>query len=284
LLVLGLALPLAASCTKVDPAGGAGSADSAKVKELEDRLAKVEATTKEFDTFLRPIMAQMEQQKKQQQDSEPDPNAVFAVDVAGSPVDGPKDGAFVTIVEGFDFRCPYCMQVSPTLDDVVKEYNGKVRVVYKNFVVHPPALKVHLASCAANKQGKYVEFKKAWWDQGFGKYASTRDESFVSDDNLMKIVAGLKFDMKKFKADMDSPDCKQWVDADQAELTKFGVRGTPALFVNGKMLPGAVPKEQLKQLIDQQLKVAEASGVPAKDYYQKEIFDKGEKKFKSKAE
>ena len=51
------------------------------------------------------------------------------------------------------------MRVSSILDEMVKKYDGKVRVVYKNFVVHPDtATDAHLAACAASKQGKIKDF------------------------------------------------------------------------------------------------------------------------------
>lgn len=268
-------------------AGCTAVKDDGKLKDLETRLAKTEAALKEhqeYIEFLKPFKAQAEQQKAQEDMSQPDPNARFAIDLGASPRNG-TDAALVTIVEGFDFACPYCERVSPVLDELVTEYKGKVRVVFKNFVVHPQVAQgAHLASCAAAKQGKYVEFKDKFWSGAFGKYSATRgqDASGYTDEALVALAGELKLDKKKFAEDMKGPECKALVDADMAELSKFGVQGTPAMFVNGKMLPGAVPKEQLKALIDEELKIAEASGVPADQYYQKEIFEKGEKKFKSR--
>jgi protein-disulfide isomerase len=269
---------VAAACTAVK--------DDKSTKDLEARLAKLEgevASHKEMIDWLKPIKAQQEGQRRQQEEQEPDPNARFAIDVSGSPANGKP--ALVTIVEGFDFACPYCLQVSPTLDELVKEYDGKVQVVYKNFVVHPDvAMGAHLASCAAHKQGKYVEFKDKFWEDGFGKYMQTQgqDRSGFADDAIFKMAGDLKLDVAKFKADMKGDECKKMIDADMAELNKFGVRGTPAIWVNGKTLPGAVPKPQLKAIIDEELKIAEGTGIPAAEYYQKEVMAKGEKKFKSR--
>ena len=69
-----------------------------------------------------------------------------------------------------------------------------------------------------------------------------------------------------------------------AELAKFKVSATPAFFINGKFVGGALPKEGFKQIIDEKLKVAEASGVRGAEYYDKEIMGKGEKQFRSAAE
>lgn len=97
-LVAALTAGLAASCTKADNA-------SVKLKQMEDRIATLEAEQKklaEVAEFVRPIMAQQQAQQAEQDSREPDPAARFAVDVTGSAYDGPASAA-VTIVEAFDF-------------------------------------------------------------------------------------------------------------------------------------------------------------------------------------
>jgi predicted DsbA family dithiol-disulfide isomerase len=158
----------------------------------------------------------------------------------------------------------------------VKEYDGKLRVVYKNMVVHPQVRPAHLAGCAAAKQGKFVEWKRDWWEKAF----KTRN---MSPENIDAIASGIGVDMAKFKKDMASDDCAKRIDADMAELNKFHVGSTPSFFINGQaFFAGAAPKETFKSIIDDRLKVAEASGVACGDYYEKEIMGKGEKTFRSK--
>jgi protein-disulfide isomerase len=156
-------------------------------------------------------------------------------------------------------------------------------VAFKNMVVHPQVVTdAHNAGCAAAKQGKFVEFKNAFWDKAFGPYSAQHDPSKLGVDNIMAIAKDIGLDTAKLKADMDGPDCKAYVQADMAELAKFHVNSTPTFFINGKHLNGAMPKEGFKQVIDQQLKVAEASGVSGASYYDKEIMGKGAKQFRSK--
>jgi protein-disulfide isomerase len=158
-------------------------------------------------------------------------------------------------------------------------------VVFKNMVVHPQVVTdAHNAGCAAAKQGKFVEFKNAFWDKAFMPYQSARDPSKLGRDNIMEIAKGIGLDTNKLKADMDGPECKAHVQADMAELGKFKVGSTPTFFINGKLVVGAVGKEQFKQAIDEKLKVAEASGVSGASYYDKEIMEKGTKQFRSKGE
>jgi protein-disulfide isomerase len=153
----------------------------------------------------------------------------------------------------------------------VKEYDGKVRVVFKNMVVHPQVTNAHLAGCAAGKQGKFREFKNVWWEKAF----KTRK---MDDANIDAIAKEIGLDMAKFKADKDGEDCKQMLAADQAELQKFHVNSTPTFFVNGTHVGGALPKEAFKQMIDEKLKVAENQP----EYYDKVVMATGVKQFKSK--
>jgi protein-disulfide isomerase len=149
-------------------------------------------------------------------------------------------------------------------------------------VVHPQLVTVaHKAGCAAAKQGKFIAYKNAFWEKAFGPYAAQRDQSKLGEENIMVIAKDLGLDTAKLKADINSPDCQQMLDKDMQDLAKFRVNSTPSFFINGKHLGGALPKEQFKAIIDERLKVAEASGVSGADYYEKEVMGKGEKQFRS---
>jgi protein-disulfide isomerase len=176
--------------------------------------------------------------------------------------------------------------MSPILEELVKDYGGKVRVVYANLLIHPPARPAHLASCAAAKQGKYNQFKHAFWDKGFGPYASSegKDTASLGEDNIIAIARGLGLDTARLKADMASAECAARIESDMAELAKFHVNSTPTFFINGKYVSGAMSKDAFKALVDEQLKLAEASGVPGRDYYAKVVMVRGEKQFRSKVD
>jgi len=152
----------------------------------------------------------------------------------------------------------------------VKEYNGKVRVVFKNMVVHPQVMNAHLAGCAAGRQKKFAQFKAAWWEKGFKARK-------MDDASIEEIAKGVGLDMARFKTDKDSDYCKNLIQGDMAELQKFKVNSTPTFFVNGTHVGGALPKESFKQMIDEKLKTAESA-----DYYDKVIMATGDKQFRSK--
>ncbi len=143
-------------------------------------------------------------------------------------------------------------------------------------VVHPQVVtKAHLAGCAAGKQGKFVEFKDKWWEEAFANRK-------FDDEVINKIAKDIGLNMDTFKKDWDSDECKKLLADDANELQKFHVNSTPTFFINGQHVGGALPKESFKQIIDEKLKVAEASGVTGAEYYDKEIMGKGEKAFRSK--
>jgi protein-disulfide isomerase len=284
------------------PAGPAASAPSSahgsssgkidRGGSVEQQLARLQDAydhNAEAMEFLNKVYGQQKAQQAAQERDEPAEDAMFAVDVsadiAAGQVDGPAD-APVTIVKAFDFLCPYCQRVSGTMEELVKEYNGKVRVVYANMVVHAPARTAHLASCAAAKQGKYMAFKDAFWAKGFGPYVASqgKDMSSVGEENIVKIAQDVGLDTAKLKADMASSECTERVSRDQQEMQKFHVNATPTFFINGKHIGGALPKDAFKKIIDEQLAQVEKSGVSGKDYYAQVVLAKGEKQFRSKVD
>jgi predicted DsbA family dithiol-disulfide isomerase len=145
-----------------------------------------------------------------------------------------------------------------------------VRVVFKNMVVHPQVMNAHLAGCAAGRQKKFQQFKAAFWEKGFKARK-------MDDASIEEIAKGVGLDMGRFKTDKDSDYCKNLVQGDMAELQKFRVNSTPAFFVNGTFVGGALPKESFKQMIDEKLKTADTA-----DYYDRVIMATGEKQFRSK--
>lgn len=258
---------------------------------VTERVARLEGIAARYSDALQFLLVVYEQQKKQQDEEEAnehDPEAMFAVDI-GKPVkagqvEGPAT-ASVTIVKAFDFACPHCQRMSEPLHDVVNEYKGKVRVVYMNLVVHPDQVQVaHQYSCAAAKQKKYLAWKTAFWDKAYAAYASSggRDTAAMQEPNILVFSKTLGLDVAKLEADAKSEACKKRIDEDQAEMTKFKVSGTPALFVNGTFVGGAIPKEALKKLVDEKLALVEKSGVPGAQYYDKVVMAKGVKQFRSK--
>jgi protein-disulfide isomerase len=162
---------------------------------------------------------------------------------------GPARGpgvAPVTIVEFSDFQCPYCGREAPVIDRLMKEYDGKVRLVFRHYPLdfHPFAAKAAEAGACAADQGKFWEMH----DKMFGNQAK------LGVDDLKGYAKAIGVDPAKFDKCLDSGEKKPLVDEDQKAGTQAGVNGTPAFFVNGIFINGAVPYEQIKQTVDRELK------------------------------
>jgi protein-disulfide isomerase len=170
------------------------------------------------------------------------------------------------------------------LKELTAAYGDKIRIVYMNMIVHSIVRPAHLASCAAAKQGKYKLFKDAFWAKAYAPYSESKgaDQAKLGEDNIYAIAKDAGINVNQLKTDMASPACAARVDGDMAELAKFHVSATPTFFVNGKEITGALPVDEFKKLIDDELKTVAASGVPAGQYYDKVILAKGEKQFRSK--
>jgi protein-disulfide isomerase len=264
-----LACLLGAACVKNRPPPEMASLE-ARVSQLEQMLAKREDALAFLDSAY---------EQRLESEAKPQPGKVYGVDIQpdlalGQVIGSPQ--APVTIVKAWDFACPYCYRTSSILEELVAEYAGKVRVVFKHMIVHPQQVAVaHLAACAAAKQGKFPQFYHAFWQEAFAPYMEQHDASLLGEQAVMRIAASVGLDVDRVKADM--PACQSVVLADETELRKFRVDGTPSFFINGEFIGGGIPKEAFKQHIDQKLAIAARSGVPAADYYEKEIRGKGEK-------
>jgi protein-disulfide isomerase len=193
--------------------------------------------------------------------SAPPAGVAVRVDVGDAPVLGAPD-ALVTLVVFSDFECPFCAKVEPTLARVMKEYAGKVRLVWKDFPLpfHQKAIPAALAARAAGAQGKFWPMHDRLFSSGV-----------LDRTNLEKHAQELGLDLPRFRAALDGEQDRAAVQADLRQGTTAGVAGTPAFFVNGVMLSGALPFESFKSTIDEQLAKAKklvASGTPRARVYQ----------------
>lgn len=259
-----LGLLLIAGCTRDD------TALKEKLSAIDKRLEGIEATLAKGGGRPGGQMGERGPQRPR-----PTPSDVYSVDVGKSPVEG-KPTAKVTIVEAFEFACPYCRKVMPTIDQLKKDYGDDIRVVKKQFVVHPQVATAPAeAGCAAHRQGKYAAYEKLLWEKGFDANRN------FSPENLESMAKEAGLDLAKFKADM-AGECKQQIQTEHAEVQAVGTSGTPAFYINGRFLSGARPIEQFKALIDEELKKANErigkDGVTAENYYQKWVVEKGKKK------
>lgn len=162
--------------------------------------------------------------------------------------EGPSKGpatAPVTIIEFSDYECPFCSRAEESVSQVLQTYGDKVRLVYRQFPLdmHPNAQKAAEASLCAQDQGKFWELHKVLFE----------NQKALTVDDLKKHATTVGLEGKKFAECLDSGTKAAQVKKDLEDGQKVGVNGTPAFFVNGIFLNGAVPFADFKKVIDEEL-------------------------------
>jgi protein-disulfide isomerase len=168
------------------------------------------------------------------------------VDSGDAPARGVA-GAPVTLVEFGDFQCPYCRALEPTLAKVMKSYSSKVRLVFRQFPLsgHPQAAKAAEASLCASEQDKFWELHDRMYSH----------QDALKVDELKAAAGQLGLDGERFGQCLDSGKYAEVIKIDLRAGEHAGVTGTPALFVNGRPVPGgAVEYDALAKIIDDELK------------------------------
>src|SRR5262249_42885058 len=150
-----------------------------------------------------------------------------------------------------------------TVAQLRAKYGDKVRVVYKQYLVHPDiATSASIAACAANRQGKFEAMDRLLWEKGFDggrDFSQAKLEAFAADAGLA--LAG-------FKTAAGGP-CREAVVRDHGELAAMGQGATPTFYINGRYVLGASPAA-LGVVIDEELALAEkriGEGASRSEYY-----------------
>ena len=236
-------------------------------EEIRKADAKLAAGVPRAHLYEQLIRDGLEKEEAAPSASESMPGAAAAamvrVDVGNAPVRGSRD-ALVTLVVFSDYQCPFCGKVEPTLAQVMETYPGQVRMVWKDYPLpfHPNALPAALAARAAGVQGTFWEMH----DRLFANQVA------LDRPALEKHAEALGLDLPRFRAALDSEKARAAIQADQRQGNTAGVSGTPAFFVNGVMLTGALPFESFQAAINQQLAEAKklvAAGTPPAKVYEK---------------
>jgi protein-disulfide isomerase len=163
---------------------------------------------------------------------------------ARGPARGPVN-APVTIIEFADFQCPFSAKLVDTLDQVIHKYGDKIRLVFRQYPLpmHPNAAKAAEAALCAWEQGKFWEMHDAMFEN--------QQELYV--DHLKAKAAELGLNAESFNHNLDTGKYATDVQRDFQAGQEAGVNGTPALFINGRFVSGAVPFEEITQIVDDEL-------------------------------
>lgn len=163
----------------------------------------------------------------------------------------------VTIVEFSDFQCPFCRKFYlDTLSEIKEKYvkTGKVKFVYRDFPltsIHDMAQTYAEAGECADDQGKFWGMHDKIFEEQQKRGSGTVTDFTAAD--IKRWARELGLDGAKFDSCLNSGKYTAEVDKDFADGQRNGVEGTPATFVNGLLVPGAVPFSQFKALIEEEL-------------------------------
>lgn len=157
-----------------------------------------------------------------------------------------KISAPVTVVMFTDFQCPACSATHPVLKRVLAEYAGKIRFVVRDFplvTIHENAFQSAIAAGAANAQGKFYEYSEVLY----------KNQTQLDTASLKRYAADLGLNLKQFDADLANPKIADEVRKDIEDGKRYGINGTPTIFVNGVKVR-QLSYEGFRRAIDKALK------------------------------
>lgn len=157
---------------------------------------------------------------------------------AGTVSNHSKGKGSLELVEYGDFQCPACGQFYPTVEEVIKKYEDKIKFTFKHFPIdsiHPNARAAHRSAEAAGLQGKFFEmYDELYKNQSSWSGLSNPIPAFEG------YATNLGLDLTKFKADFTSATVNATINADLSEgKTKYKVDATPTFVLNGEVLDNA---------------------------------------------
>jgi protein-disulfide isomerase len=151
----------------------------------------------------------------------------------------------VTIVEFTDYQCPYCHRAQSTIEKVLSRFSGRVKLVHRDFPLdgHAQALPAARAARCAGEQGRF-------WDYHKNLMTASGD---LSEADLETRAGTLKLNPTAFATCLASDRFDASIKESVEVGVKAGVTGTPAYFINGRMLTGARPYDDFQEVIEAEL-------------------------------
>jgi protein-disulfide isomerase len=144
----------------------------------------------------------------------------------------------VTLVEFFDYRCPYCKRAAPDVAEAVKA-DGHIRLVLKEFpILGPNSQLAARAALASAKQGKYATFHAAL----------LAAKSDLDEASVMAIAEANGIDTGRLAEDMKDPAIEAQIKRNFDLADALRIEGTPAFVIGDKLVPGAIDKAEIEKL------------------------------------
>jgi protein-disulfide isomerase len=236
-------------------------------KVIDEEIARADAElakgTSRSDLYAKLIEKGMTTPPAPQMQQPQAPTGPIYVEIpADIPVKGAKD-AKVTVVEFTDYQCPFCSRANAVLPQIEQTYGKDVRIAVRMLPLpfHNNANIAAQAAFAAAEQGKF-------WEMHEKMFAN---QKALTQPDLEKYAGEIGLNVGKFKAALEQGKFKTRVDEESKAASAAGARGTPAFFINGKLVSGAQPFENFKKVIDEELTRANAElakGTPASKLYE----------------
>lgn len=155
-----------------------------------------------------------------------------------SPVGGNANGD-ATLVEFFDYNCPYCRRVGPVMRQL-EAADARLRIVYKEFpILGPNSVFAAKAALAAHRQGKYVEFHKTLMAV----------EGVADKEKAMEVAAKVGLDLDRLKRDMEDPAILKMIERNLVLAQALRINGTPSFVAGDQIVRGAVEFKALQALV-----------------------------------
>jgi protein-disulfide isomerase len=284
-----LLVPLASCWTSPPPQPPAPAPPPAAPPVADKAVEVVETGEEEGEEELPPPTYGKVYGTAVQPRPQPDPAKTYAVTLDHAWIDGPAD-AKVTLVVAGEYACPFTDKLQPVLGALRAKYGADLRIAYRQYVVHPrDATPYALAICAADKQRKAPALDPLLWNRGFKvrQFDKPIDLPDGTKEDCWTVAAGCPLsidlmraagiDIARAKVDM-ATTCVAELKQGIAELAALGVSGTPATYVNGRILVGARPTSDYEVLIDEELAKADdriRRGTKRARYYQQWVIDAG---------
>jgi protein-disulfide isomerase len=228
---------------------------AADAKDFSDaQKAAIEDVVKNYLTQKHPeivMEAVQELQKRQQEVSQAKSEEAVTsqhdkiYNSATTPVGGNPKGD-VTVVEFFDYQCPYCKMAHKVVQDLLKN-DKNVKFIYEEYpILGPASTTAAKAALASVKQDKYIKYHDALMDAPF-----SHNQRPADDDALVyKTAKDVGLDVEKLKKDMAEASNDKMIE-DNINLGKeVGVNGTPMFIIGDKVYPGALQADALKKAVD----------------------------------
>jgi protein-disulfide isomerase len=155
-----------------------------------------------------------------------------------TPLGGNPQGK-VSLVEFFDYRCPYCKETQPALEQLLAG-NTRVRMVYKELpILGQVSVTAAQVALAAERQGKYEAFHRAMM--------AARGN--ITDATVSQVARSVGLDMHRLERDVKAPEIAKAIDSNLKLADALEINGTPAFVIGDRMIPGAVDLTKLQQLV-----------------------------------